>query len=208
MAGVDFPFRFESKNVLRYFLPGILAFCFFLPYIRDMLPFWKSITEIGQIGFGLFYSLAVGLIIEIIIDSYARWIFIRLIRLRLFTDTFRLENVELFLTPHVSEPVAISVLPPELQLDISMPNREVVWHTTAVAHMLVGCAIVFLAYSFVSFVDPLIYPFQINPIQILFAVFSLFMAYTCLRGGMKQAILRQQYIIALKAKSVKKKEIV
>lgn len=172
-----------------------------------MLPFWKSITEIGQIGFGLLFSLAIGLIIEIIIDSYARWIFLRLIRLRLFTSIFRLENLELFLPQHASEPVTISVLPPELQLDITMPNREVVWHTTAVAHMLVGCAIVFFSYSLVSFIDPLIYPFQINPFQTLFAAFSLFMAYTSLRGGMKQAILRQQYVLTLKVKSVKKKEI-
>lgn len=191
MSSIDFPFRFESKTVLRYFLPGILSFALFLPYIRDVIPFWKSLTEVGQIGFGLFYSLSVGLIIEIIIDSYARCIFMLLMEQHLFTEIFHLKDAESVLADFKSP--TISVLPPDLQLGITMENREVIWHTTAVAHMLVGCAIVFSSYSILSLLSLSL----ANPIQVLFTLFSIFMSYTCLRGGMKQAILRFRYIQTL-----------
>ena len=192
MSSVDFPFRFESKTVLRYFLPGILSFALFLPYIRDIIPFWKNLTEVGQIGFGLFYSLSIGLVIEIIIDSYARSIFMLLIQQHLFTDIFHLKDLGSITTDFKSS--TLSVLPPDLQLSMSAENREVIWHTTAVAHMLVGCAIVFLSYSLVSLLSLSL----INPIQILFTLFSIFMSYTCLRGGMKQALLRFKYLQILK----------
>lgn len=210
MASVDFPFRFESRTIFRYFLPGVLAFCLFLPYIRHIIPFWENLTEIGQIGFGLFYCLAVGLILEIIVDSYARSIFLWLIRQKLFTDIFRLKNVEQIMND--LEPPRISVLPPELQLDISPANREVIWYTTAVSHMLVACAIVFVLHVLASLLSLLfINPFRIfftilslpltNPIQMLFMLFSIFMGYTCLRGGMQQAILRNHYVRALRVRT-------
>ena len=200
MASVDFPFRFETKTIFRYFLPGIIAFCLFLPYIRNIIPFWGSLSEIGQIGFGLFYSLAIGVILEIIIDSYARWIFMHLIRLNLFAYIFQLNCVEQVL--YDLESSTISVVPPELHLDISVANRELIWHTTAVAHMLVGCAIVFSSYGLLSLLSLSL----INPVQVLFTLFSIFMAYTCLKGGMTQAILRNQYIRKLRTRFTAEEE--
>lgn len=137
---MSLPGRFDSRELFRYVLPGILGFVILLPYIDLFIPRWYVYSSTERVGFAIFFIFFLGLIIEIVVDFGARHVVGWCCRRSLFRTIFFICKDE----PAFCEtPKRRSVVPAELLLKMKIEDRELVWHTTAVAHMLAGTALVF-----------------------------------------------------------------
>ena len=134
---MSLPENFDTKDLFRYVIPGIVALVILLPYIDVFLPSWSIYSSAERIGYSLFLILAFGLVIEIIVDLSAgpvaswcckrKWI-----------------NKAIGLDP--DDPTFCKLARArkvQLIVGLTVDDRDLVWRSTAVAHMLTGTAIVF-----------------------------------------------------------------
>jgi hypothetical protein len=140
---MSLPQNFDAKELFRYVIPGVLALVILLPYMSVFLPDWNVYTSVEKLSYSVFMILAFGLIIEIIVDLLAGHVVGWCCNIGLFRKVFKLCKDEP--TFHVAREDRAQLL-----ASLTVDDRDLIWRTTAIAHMLTGAAIVFFISAILS----------------------------------------------------------
>ena len=197
--------RFDTKDLFRYVIPGIVGFVVFLPNFEDFLPMWGTYSPNERIAFSAFLILALGLVVEIIVDLWARKIADFCEKRSTFQKILGLCNNDRTYSPH------------KLIVYLKMEDRNLIWHNTAISHMLAGTALILFisvvvniikivlfivkeglsffiveeGWSFLTLIENFFY------FHLILVVFGLFLTVITLKLAVEYDKIRQKYYIDL-----------